>query len=137
MISAIVEVNVMGTTVSAKNRLEQLKAQYEQEITSDRFVALTNPKNTALMEALVAWTCIDVSFDDNILVDENADLKELWQCSKFDTREFADTAGLDVQSALTKFRQMCNLKLIYPDGTANSKAISIVKIYVKGKVENL
>ena len=82
----------------------------------------------------MAWTCIDVNFDGDIQVDDNADLNDLWQCVSFDTRAFADTAGLDTQLALVKLRQMRNLKLIYPDGTANSKAISIVKIYVKSKI---
>jgi hypothetical protein len=32
---------------------------------------------------------------------------------------------------------MRNLGLIFPDGEALSKAVSIVKVYVKGKIENL
>jgi hypothetical protein len=32
---------------------------------------------------------------------------------------------------------MRNLKLIFPDGEASAKALSIVKVYVKGKIEGL
>jgi hypothetical protein len=64
-------------------------------------------------------------------------LDELWNLSDLDTREFADTAGLTVTDAISKLRQMRNLGLIFPDGDALSKAISIVKVYVKGKIEGL
>lgn len=70
-------------------------------------------------------------------MENDISIDELWQYCDFDTREFADTAGLELQPAIAKLRQMKNLKLIYPDGTANSKAISIIKLFVKNKIENL
>jgi hypothetical protein len=89
------------------------------------------------MESLIAWTCSNVQFDEDAEVDSNATLDELWLLSSVDTREFADTAGLTVSEGISKLRQMRNLKLIFPNGEVLSKALSIVKVYVKGKIEDL
>jgi hypothetical protein len=58
----------------------------------------------------------------------------LWKLSKIDTREFANTAGLGVTDAISKLNQMKNLNLIFPDGTAMTKAITIIRMYVKSKI---
>lgn len=121
----------------AIDRLNKIKREMQEDITLDRFVSLTNPKNVVLMESLIAWTCSKVQFDGEIEVESDATLDELWMLSSIDTREFADTAGITVSEGISKLRQMRNLKLIFPDGDALSKALSIVKVYVKGKIENL
>ena len=121
----------------AIDRLNKIKRQMEQSATIERFISLTNPKNVILMQSLVAWTCSKIEFDQNVEVDPEASLDDLWQLSSIDTRQFADTAGLTVSQAIGKLRQMRNLGLIFPDGEALSKAVSIVKVYVKGKIENL
>lgn len=123
--------------MKAKDRLRELIETHESLVTLDRFVSLTNPKNTLLMEALVAWTRCHVSFDGNAEVDENATMEDMWRLSNVDTREFANTVGIGISDALSKMKQMVNLELVYPDGTASSKALSIVKMYVKGKLEDL
>jgi hypothetical protein len=89
------------------------------------------------MESLVAWTCSNVQFDEDFEVSSTATLDDLWELSTVNTREFADTAGITVSEAISKLRQMRNLKLIFPNGEALSKALSIVKVYVKGKIEGL
>lgn len=109
----------------------------QDDVTLQQFVSLTNPKNVALMESLVAWTCSNVQFDEDIEVSSTATLDDLWELSTVNTREFADTAGITVSEAISKLRQMRNLKLIFPNGEALSKALSIVKVYVKGKIEGL
>lgn len=121
----------------AIDRLNRIKQQKESNATLERFISLTNPKNVILMQALVAWTCSNIKFDGEVQVNPDATLDELWNLSDLDTREFADTAGLTVTDAISKLRQMRNLGLIFPDGDALSKAISIVKVYVKGKIEGL
>lgn len=121
----------------AIDRLNKIKNAMQDEATLDRFVSLTNPKNVSLMESLIAWTCSNVQFDEDAEVDSNATLDELWLLSSVDTREFADTAGLTVSEGISKLRQMRNLKLIFPNGEVLSKALSIVKVYVKGKIEDL
>lgn len=121
----------------AIDRLNKIKAEIEESSTIQKFISLTNPKNVILMQSLVAWTCSKIEFDQNAEVNPHASLDELWQLSSVDTRQFADTAGLTVSQAIGKLRQMRNLGLIFPDGTALSKAVSIVKVYVKGKIENL
>ena len=120
-----------------EKKLAELKAEMEESATIEKFVSLTNPKNITLMESLVAWTSCPVAFDGNADVAENAGMDELWNLSNVNPRVFADTAGLGIQDALAKLRQMRNLGLIFPDGTALSKAVSLVKIYVKGKIEDL
>lgn len=121
----------------AIDRLNRLKEDLEDSTTIDKFVSLTNPKNVLLMEALVAWTCSNVTFNGEEEVEPDVTMDELWNLSSVDTREFADTAGITVTEGISKLRQMKNLHLIYPDGTCHSKALSIVKVYVKGKIEGL
>lgn len=121
----------------AIDRLNRIKREMEEDATLEKFVSLTNPKNVLLMESLVAWTCSNVMFEEETEVSSDATLDDLWELSSIDTREFADTAGITVSEAISKLRQMRNLKLIFPDGEALSKALSIVKVYVKGKIEGL
>ena len=123
--------------MKAIDRLNQLKNELEDGATIERFVSLTNPKNVSLMEALVAWTCIKLAFDEEAEVDENTTFDDLWQYSTMNVKEFSDTAGIVVTDGLAKLRQLKNLKLIFPDGSCLSKALSIVKVYVKGKIEDL
>lgn len=123
--------------MKAKDRLRELIELHEDSVTIDRFVSLTNPKNTVLMEAVVAWTRCHVKFDGDSEVDDDATMEDMWLLSHLDTREFANTVGLGITDALAKMKQMINLELVYPDGTASPKALSIVKMYVKGKLEDL
>ena len=106
-------------------------------MTIEKFVSLTNPKNVALMEALVAWTCIDTHFATEMEVEPTATMDDLWQLTNVSPRDFADTAGLSLKQGIEKMKQLKNLSLIFPDGTALTKATSIIKVYVKGKIEGL
>ena len=121
----------------AIDRLRKLKEEQEASTTIEKFVSLTNPKNVALMEALVAWTCIDTHFESEAEVLPTATMDDLWQLTNTNPLDFADTAGLGVKQGIDKIKQLKNLSLIFPDGTALSKATSIVKVYVKGKIEGL
>lgn len=117
--------------------MRKLKEEQEASTTIEKFVSLTNPKNVALMEALVAWTCIDTHFESETEVSPTATMDDLWQLTNTNPLDFADTAGLGVKQGIDKIKQLKNLSLIFPDGTALSKATSIVKVYVKGKIEGL
>lgn len=121
----------------AIDRLRKLKEEHEASVTIEKFVSLTNPKNVALMEALVAWTCIDTHFATELEVEPTATMDDLWQLTNVSPRDFADTAGLSLKQGIEKMKQLKNLSLIFPDGTALSKATSIIKVYVKGKIEGL
>lgn len=121
----------------AIDRLNRIKKEVEEDATLEKFISLTNPKNVSLMQALVAWTCSDVEFEDETEVDPDASIDDLWELSKIDVRQFANTAGITVNEAIGKLKQMRNLGWIFPDGDALSKAVSIVKVYVKGKIEGL
>lgn len=121
----------------AIDRLRKLKEEHEASVTIEKFVSLTNPKNVALMEALVAWTCIDTHFATEMEVEPTATMDDLWQLTNVSPRDFADTAGLSLKQGIEKMKQLKNLSLIFPDGTALSKATSIIKVYVKGKIEGL
>jgi len=119
----------------AIDRLNRIKEEDEESITIDRFVSLTNPKNIMLMEALVAWTCISTYFQEDKEVDNDCHLEELWGYCNVNIKDYADTVGINISEALSKMRQLKSLGIIYPDGTCSSKALSIVKVYVKGKIE--
>lgn len=121
----------------AIDRLRKLKEEHEASVTIEKFVSLTNPKNVALMEALVAWTCIDTHFATEMEVEPTTTMDDLWQLTNVSPRDFADTAGLSLKQGIEKMKQLKNLSLIFPDGTALSKATSIIKVYVKGKIEGL
>ena len=123
--------------MKASERLDQIKAEMEESTTIDKFVSLTNPKNVSLMESLVAWTCCEVKFDGDAEVSDDASMDDLWLLSTVNSRDFADTAGITVTDGITAMRRMKNLKMIFPDGTCLSKALAIVKMYVKGKIEDL
>lgn len=121
--------------MKASERLKTLKAEAEESTTTEKFIAITNPKNITLMECVVAWTCSNVSFEGDVEVSEDATMSDMWKLCQINMQDFASTAGLEISEAIPKTKQMANLGLIYPDGTANSKAISIVKVYVSGKVK--
>lgn len=121
----------------AIDRLNRLKQEREESVTIEKFVSLTNPKNVKLMEALVAWTCIDTHFESEYEVEPVATMDDLWQLTNVSPRDFADTSGLTVKEGIDKMKQLKNLSLIFPDGTALSKAVSLIKVYVKGKIEGL
>ena len=123
--------------MKAIDRLNEIKEEESQSITSDRFVSLTNPKNVVMMETLIAWTCTPIQFNKDAEVEENASLQELWNLCDIDIKELSDTAGLTVNDTMIKMKQLKNLGLIYPDGTANSTATNIIRAYVKGRVEKL
>lgn len=121
----------------AIDRLAKLKKEQEDSVTIEKFVSLTNPKNVALMEALVAWTCINTRFQGETEVEPNATMDDLWLLTNVSPRDFADTAGISLKVGIEKMKQLKNLSLIFPDGSAMAKATSIIKVYVKGKIENL
>ena len=123
--------------MKAVDRLEAIKAEESESITSDRFVSLTNPKNVVMMETLIAWTCAPIVFNKDAEVKENTTLSELWDLCEVDIKELSDTAGLTVNETMVKMKQLKNLGLIYPDGTAHATARNIIRAYVKGRVEKL
>ena len=125
------------SAMRAIDRLRRLKEEHESSVTIEKFVSLTNPKNVKLMEALVAWTCIDTHFQSETEVEPSATIDDLWMLAEVNPRDFADTSGLTVKEGIEKMKQLKNLSLIFPDGTALSKAVSLIKVYVKGKIEGL
>lgn len=121
----------------AIDRLNRIKEQMQESTTLDKLISLTNPKNVSLMQALVAWTCVDDNFNEQEEVAPDATLDDLWQLSSVNTRQFANTAGLNITQGLAKLKQLRNLGLIFPNNIVLNKALSVVKVYVKGKIEGL
>ena len=123
--------------MTAEERLNEIKQEEAETITSDRFVSLTNPKNVVMMETLIAWTCTPIVFHKEETVSDDAKLSDLWNLCEIDIKELSDTAGLNVNETMIKMKQLKNLGLIYPDGTAHTTAKNIIRAYVKGRVEKL
>ena len=123
--------------MKAIERLEQIKEYESKSITSDRFVSLTNPKNVVMMETLIAWTCTPIAFKEDYDVNAETTLQELWDLCEVDIKELSETAGLTINETMVKMKQLKNLGLIYPDGTAHATATNIIRAYVKGRVEKL
>ena len=122
--------------MKASERLGILKDEYN-DIGWERFVSLTNPKNVPLMEAVIAWTCCEIPFDGDAEVSEDASMNDLWKLCGFEIQAFSEASGLNIQESFSKIRCMQKLGFIYPDGTANERALGIIKMYIKGKVQGM
>lgn len=122
--------------MKASVRLEVLKEEYDN-IGWERFVSLTNPKNVSLMESVIAWTCCGVPFNGDVEVPDDASMDDLWKLCKIELQSFSEASGLNIQECFPKIHCMQKLGFIYPDGTANSRALSIIKMYIKGKVQDM
>lgn len=120
----------------AKIRLEQIK-QEDKKNSVDKMIFLLNPKDTKILQSLVAWKNIKTTWNPEQNVLENCDIKFLWELTEINIRDYAITLGCTVQQALLRLKQLRNLSLIYPDGTINQTARILVNNYIKNKINEL
>ena len=121
---------------SFRQRLEELKKELESSLQS-RMNFLLNPKDTKILEAIVAWTVIPKQDIDLIQVDDQASLNDLWKVIEPDILAFSVALGCSMIQALPRFEQLKALEIIYPDGSVADLANSITNVYIKNQVDNL
>lgn len=118
------------------NRLEQLKEAL-QPLLKGRMIFLLNPKDTKILEAIIAWTVMPKQDVSRILVEENATMHDLWSAVEVNEFLYATCLGCTVQQALPRLNQLRELNLIYPDGTVAEMAMSIINVYIATSVGEL
>lgn len=118
------------------DRLEELKAECQKDLQS-RMVFLMNPKDTKILEAIVAWTAMPKRDFSMIHVQDDAPMTDLWKMAEPDIFTFATALGCTVIQATPRLDQLKALGIIYPDGTVADLATSITNIYIKGRVKEL
>lgn len=115
------------------DRLDELKNDLEPYLQS-RMIFLLNPKDTKILEAVVAWTVLPKPDVSTIIVEDNASMETLWDIVKPDIFRFATILGCNVQSALPRLNQLKELSIIYPDGSVANIAMTLANVYIKNQV---
>ena len=122
--------------ISANMRLQQIK-QFDKSTSSEKMIFLLNPKDTRVLQALIAWKSTKTQFDKNAMVQQSCTIQQLWGCVDVNVREYSITLGCTVQEGITRLKQLKNLSLIYPDGTINENARLIVSMYIRKKLNDV
>ena len=117
-------------------RLQQIK-QFDKSTSSEKMIFLLNPKDTRVLQALIAWKSTKTQFDKNAMVQQSCTIQQLWGCVDVNVREYSITLGCTVQEGITRLKQLKNLSLIYPDGTINENARLIVSMYIRKKLNDV
>lgn len=117
-------------------RLAQIKEEMHP-LLQRRMIFLLNPKDTAILEAVVAWTVVPAKDTAGIQVDENATLDDLWAAADPDILGFATALGCPVPQALPRLNQLRSLGIIYPDGSVADQAITIINVYINTQINGL
>lgn len=97
---------------------------FKEKKSPEKVVALMNDKD--LVNALLAWRSVIVTFkDQNLMCDtsvykeENQQWEWLWANVSFDMQKFGIVADLRVQSVSNYFERLKGLRLIFPDGSTD------------------
>ena len=100
-------------------------------------IFLLNPKDTKILEAIIAWTVVPKKNLNLIQVNDNATMEDLWEVSNPDIMSFSVALGCSMMQALPRLEQLKALSIVYPDGSIDEMASSIVNIYIKSQVKDL
>lgn len=119
-----------------KQRLDELKKELEPSLQS-RMIFLLNPKDTKILEAIIAWTVVPKKNFDLVQVQDDAKMEDLWALIEPDMISFSIVLGCSMIQAIPRFEQLKALSIIYPDGTVADLASSITNVYIKNQVDNL
>lgn len=117
-------------------RLSELKEEMAPSLQS-RMIFLLNPKDTKILEAIIAWTVVPKKNLNLIQVNDNATMEDLWEVSNPDIMSFSVALGCSMMQALPRLEQLKALSIVYPDGSIDEMASSIVNIYIKSQVKDL
>lgn len=117
-------------------RLSELKEEMAPSLQS-RMIFLLNPKDTKILEAIIAWTVVPKKNLNLIQVNDDATMEDLWEVSNPDIMSFSVALGCSMMQALPRLEQLKALSIVYPDGSIDEMASSIVNIYIKSQVKDL
>lgn len=120
-------------------RLDEIKEDLRSG-SQERLVFLMDKKNLRVMEGLVAWRNLNIDFDPDFEVDEDADIEDLWRLVSFSNKEYAICLGVGVGQSLPRFRQLKQMNMIFPDGSIDDMCHKLMMTYLKseiGKILNI
>ena len=120
------------------DRLREIKEELQKD-SNEKMIFLLNPKETKILEAIIAWQSMRIKISPSLLVEDTATLEDLWEMmdDNIDLQNFSVTLGCRASDALTRLRQLKNLSLIFPDGSVNSTALVLIKIYIKKQLSKI
>lgn len=122
--------------MKAQYRLQQIKDE-DKKSGTQKMIFLLNPRDTRVLQSLVAWKNLELRFDKQAQVREDIGLNELWQLCEINLKQYAITLGVTVQEAIPRLKQLKNLKMIYPDGSINQNARILVNMFIKKKINEI
>jgi len=109
------------------------KFKKDEEATSENMIFLVDDKEKC--KAAIAWSKTKVimvdetdekeekKLDDG---DQNAEWRYLWSFCRYDQTQYVNMSGLSHSEATRHLNHLKILKLIYPDGTVNLLARTII-----------
>lgn len=91
-----------------------------------------------LRNGLVAWKSVSITYkkaESCSYNDKNSRWNWLWTMIEYDMTHFAIVAGVKPQDAVSLFRRLMGLRLIYPDGTINEFAKKYLQSLIMAKIK--
>jgi len=116
-----------------KDRLEKLKNSLKDS-SQEKLIFLMNPKDTRVMEGLVAWKNMRIAYDPNLEVNEDASIDDLWRLVSFSNKDYAVCLGVSVSLSLPRFRQLKQMNMVFPDGSIDEMCYKLMMTYLKRQV---
>ena len=109
-----------------------LNAYKNNDIETQNLIFLMGNKGVEICQCIVAWknTRVELNFKADVKR-KTDDWEYLWAFCFFDEKQFAGLCEMEQFEARKKFEKLKTLKLIYPDGTANSLADGIINGILK------
>lgn len=118
------------------DRLEEIKTELSGT-SRERLVFMINPKDTRIIEGLVAWKNTKVMYDEDLVVLGSTTLDELWEMVQYSMKDFATCLGITVTKSLKRFRQLRQLNMIFPDGTIDEVCHSLMTAHLKQQLNKI
>ena len=115
--------------LQAKNKFQDLILKYQKTSSVEnvqKFVFLLDPKQKLLCKGLIAWKSIKVVLDFSTVKNIDNELQFIWQFSRFDLKSFCTILQIEQTNAISLINRLKNLNLIFPDGTVNETAYTLL-----------
>lgn len=98
--------------------------------TVQKFVFLLDPKERLLGKGLITWKNIKTELDFSNPIDLKNQDDFIWQFARFDLKTFCNILQLQLHEGKNLINRLKGLHLIFPDGTVNKYAYSVMLTYV-------
>lgn len=112
-------------------RLDELKAELEPEI-EKRIIVLLDTRNSKPLEAVIAWNVGEHVID--VDVPDDATMEDLWNLAEPDLYSYAIALNVNIVEAMSRYQQLKQLGIIYPDGSIATIAKKLAQLYIRKQV---